>query len=308
MPGTEIISLQESHIFKMPEATVLCLGNFDGVHVAHRTLLRKAKQIRDTRFPHAACGVLCFHGLSSDFLQGTPVPHLSDEGARLDAFREEGMDFAVLCDFPTVQHMSAEQFIDRILLDECHCVATVCGFNYRFGEYGAGTPETLEAHFGNAAHTEPAFMLDGAPVSSTRIRTCLLEGDAKTAATLLSHPYRFVSPVLHGKKLGRTIGIPTVNQVIPRSLLVPRHGVYITDCKIGDRVLRGVTNVGVHPTVDENAPVNCETYLLDFHEEIYGEEIELSFLRYLRPEEKFSTLEALRSRIALDIEEARNYK
>ena len=125
---------------------------------------------------------------------------------------------------------------------------------------------------------------------------------------MLGHPYRFESPVLHGKKLGRTIGIPTLNQAFPEKMLIPLHGVYITDCKIGDRTFRGVTNVGVHPTVDSEAPVNAETYLLDFADEVYGRDVEISFLRYLRPERRFGNLEELKACIALDIEAARAYR
>ncbi len=307
MQSLELISPQQSDIRKMPEATVLCLGNFDGVHLAHQALLAQAKRLRDARFPQAACGVLSFRGLSSDFLQATPTPHLFTDRARLDTFFECGMDFAVLCDFPMLRHMSADDFIHEILVDACHCVSAVCGFNYRFGEHGLGTPETLRAHFGDALHVEPPFLKDGLPVSSTRIRSALLDGRAKEAARLLGRPYRFSAPVLHGKKLGRTIGIPTVNQSFPDRLLVPRHGVYITDCKIGDRVLRGVSNVGSHPTVDREAPVNCETYLLDFDGDVYGCEAEISFLEYLRPEERFDSVEELKESIARDIEKARAY-
>ena len=305
MQGFELIPLQKSHIFKMPEATVLCLGNFDGVHIAHRALLDQAKRLRDTRFTDAACGVLCFRGLSSDFLQTTPPPHLFTDEDRLSAFADAGMDFAVMCDFPTLRHMSAQSFIDEILVGACHCVSAVCGFNYRFGDRGSGTPELLRAHFGDRLHVEPPFLSDGVPVSSTRIRALLLDGQAEEAARLLGRPYRFSSPVLHGKKLGRTIGIPTVNQAFPDMLLVPKRGVYITDCNVGERVYRGVSNVGSHPTVDNNAPVNCETYLLDFEGDVYGCEVEVSFLHYLRPEERFGSVDELKARIAQDIEKAR---
>ncbi len=308
MPYTEFISLQKKHTVKRPEATVLCLGNFDGVHLAHRALLTQAKHLRDTRFQNAACGVLCFRGLSSDFLLTSPTPHLSSEEGRLDIFSEMGMDFAVLCDFPAIRHMSAEAFIERILIEECRCVATVCGFNYRFGEFGKGDAQTLQARFGDAAHVRPPFLQDGAPVSSTRIRALLLTGHAEEAMRLLGRPYGFSSPVLHGKKLGRTIGIPTINQSFPEKMLIPLHGVYVTECHIDGRVWRGVTNVGRHPTVDENAPVNAETYLLDFEGDLYGRTVDISFLHYLRHEQRFDSLEELKACIAKDVEAARNFR
>ena len=308
MPHLEFISLQKSDTFKKPEATVLCLGNFDGVHLAHRALMTQAMHLRSSKFKNAACGVLCFRGLSSDYLSHAPTPHLSSERGRLAAFAEMGMNFAVLCDFPAIRHMSAEEFIESILIGECNCVATVCGFNYRFGEFGTGDPCMLKERFGDAAHVEPPFLLDGMPVSSTRIRACLLQGQAEEATALLGAPYHFSAPVLHGKKLGRTLGIPTINQKFPEKMLIPAHGVYITDCKIGERIYRGVTNVGNHPTVDHDAPINAETYLLDFEGDLYGSEVDISFLCYLRPEKRFDSLEALKECIAEDIESAKKYR
>ena len=286
---------------------MLCLGNFDGVHLAHRALLAQAIRLRDTKFQNAACGVVCFRGLSSDFLFDTPTPHLSTDEGRLALFEEAGMDFAVFCDFPSVRHMSAKEFVERILIEECGCVATVCGFNYRFGERGAGDADFLRRCFGDAAYTEPPFLLNGAPVSSTRIRQALLEGRTQEATHLLGRPYGIISPVLHGKRLGRTLGVPTINQEFPKKMLIPRHGVYVTDCRIGDLTVRGVTNVGVHPTVDKNAAVNAETHLIGFEGELYGNEVEILFLHYLRPEKRFHSLDELKFHIEKDISDAKAF-
>ena len=127
----------------------------------------------------------------------------------------------------------------------------------------------------------------------------------EAASRLLCRPYTFTSPVLHGKRLGRTIGIPTVNQTVPEGLLVPARGVYVTDCTVDGVPYRGVTNVGVHPTVDKDAPVNCETFLLDFSDEVYGKDVSLSFLHRLRPECRFDSLEELQKQIQRDVEIAR---
>ena len=117
--------------------------------------------------------------------------------------------------------------------------------------------------------------------------------------------YGLTAPVLHGKALGRTIGIPTVNQSFPKGLLIPPRGVYVTETVVEGVAYRGVSNVGTHPTVDVNAPVNCETYLLDFQGDLYGKTLTVSFLRYLRGECRFDTLEELRRQIESDIAEAR---
>jgi len=301
----EFVPLLPSAPAKMPEATVLCLGNFDGVHLAHRTLLFRAAGLRDTQYPHAACGVFCFHGLSSDHLLPTPLPHLCTKEERLEIFREMGMEFAILADFPTVKDLTAEDFLTELLIDECHCVATVCGFNFRFGKGGLGTPELLRARLGENAHVEPSVEVDDAPVSSTRIRTLLQAGDVELANRLLCRPYGFLAPVVRGKRLGRTIGIPTINQVIPSELLLPRRGVYVTDCTVDGIRYRGVTNVGVHPTVDASAPVNCESFLLDYSGDAYGKTVRVEFLQYLRPEHRFDSIEELREQIQRDVSRAR---
>ena len=173
----------------MPEATVLCLGNFDGVHRAHRALFTEAKQLRDTALPHAACGVFCFEGLSSDHLLKTPLPHLCTEADRLKVFREMGMEFAILADFPSVREMPAEDFISSLLVGELHCVATVCGFNYHFGKGGRGTPELLKARFGECSRVLAPVISEGDTVSSTRIRMLLEAGEVEAASRLLCRPY-----------------------------------------------------------------------------------------------------------------------
>ena len=301
VPNFELVPLANNVSHTMPEASVLCLGNFDGVHLAHRALLSRARQVRDASHPNAACGVFCFRGLSSDHLLESPPPHLCTEEERLARFAEAGMEFAIVADFPSVRELDAEAFLTSLLIEEFHCVATVCGFNYRFGSGGRGTPDLLRAHLGEDAHVAPPVHALGAPVSSTRIRTLLQKGEAEEATRLLCRPYGFSAPVLHGKQLGRTIGIPTLNQTVPRGLLTPKHGVYVTECSVDGVRYRGVTNVGVHPTVDKDAPVNCETFLLDFSEEIYGKTVSLSFLRYLRPERRFDSLEELRLQIRADV-------
>lgn len=292
----------------MPEATVLCLGNFDGVHMAHRALLHSAKELRDTTVPNAMCGVLCFHDLSADFLQkGTPA-HLCTEAQKIDRFRDEGMDFVIFADFHSLCHLSPEAFVREILIERCRCVGAVCGFNYHFGKNATGTADTLRELLNTPVIVQSEIRKNNQTVSSTHIRNLIANADMEAATDLLTIPYGFSAPVLHGKKLGRTLGIPTINQVFPEKMLIPPHGVYITDCEIDGKHYRGVTNVGVHPTVDDNASVNCETFLLNFSSEIYDKHVSISFLKYLRAEQKFENTEALCAQIKQDIERATVYQ
>ena len=303
----ECISLSDMSISAMPESTVVCLGNFDGVHLAHRALMKETKRLRDAENLFAACCVFCFRVPSSDFLLSAPPAHLGTLAQKLACFRDEGMDFAILADFEALRELSPLEFAEKILKKECHCRAAVCGFNFRFGKNGDGDAVSLQSLLNLPVSVQNEITLDGMTVSSTNIRRLLSQGDTEQAARLLGRPYSFIAPVVHGKALGKTIGIPTVNQFFPQGMLIPRHGVYITDCAVEGRVFRGVSNVGVHPTVDRKASLNCETHLLDCNMDLYGKEITVHFLKYLREEQKFDSIDSLKAQIRSDIRSAKEY-
>ena len=195
-----------------------------------------------------------------------------------------------------------------LLRGTCGCEGVVCGFNFRFGKCAAGTPDDLTAYLGaERVVVMPEMKRGEETVSSSRIRAALMQGKAATAADLLGRPYRLCTTVTGGKRLGRTIGFPTANQYFLPESLIPAHGVYVARCHTSKGIFLGVANVGCHPTVDAHARVNCETYLLDFDGDLYGERPTTELLHYLRPEEKFSDLDALVAAIRHDADEARAY-
>ncbi|MBQ9131632.1 MAG: riboflavin biosynthesis protein RibF, partial [Clostridia bacterium] len=241
------------------------------------------------------------------FLRPDPPAHLCTPEQKLERFLECGMEYAFLADFPTVRSYSPEEFANSILQAQCHCVAAVCGFNYRFGRNGAGTPEMLGSILQIPVTVCPEIRVLDETVSSTRIRRLLNEGDPVQATQLLTRPYSLTAPVLHGKALGRTWGFPTVNQNFPADILIPRRGVYISSCTVDGVSYGGISNVGSRPTVDREAGINCETHLLDFSGDLYGREITVSFLQFLRPERQFESEQALREQIGQDLAQARDY-
>ena len=295
------LSLPTRQPVAVPPALLLCLGNFDGVHLAHRRLLRAALDWRDREFPGVPVGVFCFRELPSDVLLPEPPGHLCTAGERLDRFAACGMEYVILADFPALRDLSPEAYVREVLVGRCHCVGAACGFNHRFGRGGKGTPELLRRLLAGRALVQEPVLDGGEPVSSTRIRALLAEGEPQEAARLLAHPYTLCTPVLHGKALGRTLGAPTLNQRFPAHAVLPRFGVYATACLAGGRYWAGVSNVGIHPTVDSAAPANCETYLLDYSGDLYGQQVQVSFLRFLRPERRFASVEALREQIGQDV-------
>lgn len=291
---------------RFPDASVLCLGNFDGIHLAHRALIEETRRLRDRTAPDAVLGAFFFRIPSSEYLSPIPIPWLMSAEDKLRKFRELGLDYAYVAEFDRIRELSPRDFAINVLQDLCHVRAVACGYDHRFGRHGAGTPELLAEHLSLPVAVLPKQTLDGAVVSSTRIRHLLLEGEPALAARLLGTPYSLTSKILHGKAYGRTRGIPTVNQDFPEHRLIPRHGVYLSRCEADGRSFYGLSNVGVHPTVDAVANVNCETYLLDVSEDLYGKEITVSFLHFLRDEKKFDTEAALYEQIDRDIQQARS--
>lgn len=298
-----------------PARSVLCLGNFDGVHRAHAALLTQGQALTRAinaatpELPPALCGVFCFDSLSGDhFLkEGDKRNHLTILKERLRAFSERGIEIVWLCDFPTIQHLSPEAFCE-LLTAECGCVGAACGYNYRFGRKAAGTPELLTRRLGqDRTVILPAMTEAGIPVSSSRIRAALLEGDMETAALLLGRPYALYTTVMHGKSLGHTWGFPTANQFFPVERLIPPYGVYAVRCHTPTGIFPGVANVGLRPTVDIHGRVNCETHIIGYQGDLYGRRLKIEFLKFLRPEQRFGSVEALKEAIRTDTAAAAAY-
>ena len=246
--------------------------------------------------------MFCFERPSTDFLAPNPPAHLTTLEQKLKYFADEGMDFAYVADFEDLKDLSPEEFINDILKSQCACNGAVCGYNYRFGKGGKGTPALLQSLLGDAyVSIKSAVMYDGAAVSSTRIRTLLRQGNVKEANALLTTPFSIKAPVEHGKGLGRHLGAPTFNQKPPKDMLIPACGVYLTRCFVDGKRYFGLTNIGTHPTVDTNAALNFETHILEFDGDLYQKELTVEFLDYIRPELRFNSADELQKQIQQDI-------
>ena len=302
-------------IYRLPQAVpmqlpvgpmALALGNFDGVHEGHRQLLYAAREAARS-IPGCLAGVWTFTSLAK---AGMDTPTLTTTEEKLRQFADAGLDFAILEDFSAVRNLSPEQFVREYLVDKLGCAAVVCGFNFRFGYRGAGCPADLQRllkEFNIPLTVVDPVTCDGAVVSSTRTRSAVADGDMETAAALLGRPFSVCLPVRHGKKLGRKLGLPTINQDFPAGHIVPRHGIYVCLCTVGEETRLGVTNVGIRPSVDSDGRVNCETHLIDYDGDLYGEVVCVQFLTRIRDEMRFDSLDELRAAIEADIRFAREY-
>lgn len=281
--------------------TSVAVGFFDGLHIGHRAVIDAAVS---TGLPAAVCTFPL-----TDPPAGHSAPWLLLPHMRRALLQDWGVSRVAEWGFQEIGSLSPEAFFDR-LYAELHPRIICCGFNYRFGKNAAGDENVLRAlcaeHGVELRVVEPV-LLDGAPVSSTRVRTLLTEGKPEEAARCLARPFSFELPVTDGRHLGRTLQFPTINQPFPDALLRPRFGVYISNVRLPDGSLRrGVTNIGVKPTVGSEC-VLAETHILDCAEDLYNRTLAVELLSFVRPERKFDSLDALRAAIAEAVEQARRF-
>ena len=283
---------------------VLALGNFDGVHLGHKTLITKAAEV--AKAMSATAGIFCFEKPPCDFLSPEPPKRICTLDQKLILARKCGAVAAVLGDFPALRDLSPKEFTD-LLKNEVNCTAVVCGYNFRFGKNGNGTYEDLKEAFGDSAVLIERVTCGGEEISSTKIRSLLLEGNVETANRLLGHPYSVTGKVVRGKQLGRTLGLPTVNQFFSEELLIPKNGIYASSCKIDGITYRAVSNVGLRPTVENSDRINCETHIIGYSGDLYGRDLRVEFFARLRGERKFASVEELQTAINGDVANSNEY-
>ena len=288
----------------------IALGFFDGLHLGHQALLRRTAERGTAQGLSPA--LLTFDRSPREFITGTPVPLLTTVDERRKAVEElfPGTEVLTIPFDQTMMTMPWEAFVE-LLAERCGAKWLVAGHDFRFGHKNAGDAALLKekaAALGLGCDIIPAVKLDGVTVSSTHIRALLERGEAETAARFLGRPFAVSGPVRHGKRLGSSrLGAPTVNIVPDRRQLVPAFGVYAAQVMIDGKIRPAVTNVGVRPTVDTDGSVTVESHLLESAGELYGAECRVEFLRMLRPEKRFGSLEELREQIARDAEAARKH-
>lgn len=283
---------------------IYALGFFDGVHLGHQALLRQCVALSSSLDCVPAAITFDKHPQSL-FLPESPAL-ISSEEDREYLLRRYGMEVVeVLPVTKEVMSTPWEAFLEKLVFSGA--AGFVCGDDFRFGHRGEGCWRTLEdfcRRRGLPCVIVPEQSLDGIRISSTYIRRQLETGDMATAVRFLGHPYTLTGRVIRGQQLGRTLGIPTANILLPQGITVPRFGVYACRCLAEGKWYGAVTNIGTRPTVSGHG-VTVEPWILDYSGDLYGQSITLEFHRFLRPEQKFPDLQALRSQIRQDAEETR---
>ncbi|MFI0843624.1 bifunctional riboflavin kinase/FAD synthetase [Mesorhizobium sp. IMUNJ 23232] len=288
---------------------VVAIGNFDGVHRGHQAVLERA--LEEARARNVPALVLTFEPHPRTvFRPDIPLPRITPAPVKARLIRLLGFDAVVEQEFSReFAQKSADEFIDEVLMRQLGVGHVVTGFDFHFGKNRQGDPAFLVAAAksrGFGVTQVEAFSDEGGEiVSSSRIRTLLEAGDVTQAAGLLGYRFTVESEIVHGKKLGRTLGFPTANMVLPNDAVL-HHGIYAVRLRRANGDLHdGVASFGRRPTVESEGEPLLETYVFDFNGDLYGEVCDVSFFGFLRGEEKFDGLDALLEQMKHDKEEAR---
>ena len=300
------MNTQKTLDFRSHRPLAVALGCFDGVHEGHRRLICETNRIAREKSVDSA--VFCFSEPPKNYFFPNSTPTLTSFEEKQRLMSALSPDILICVDFcEEIAEMSAERFFEDIVKNKLNATEVVCGFNYRFGKGGAGDADLLAklcADSGIGLTVIPKISIDGVAVSSSEIRRLLGAGDVSAAAKLLGRHYSINSPVVDGQHLGRTLGFPTINQLFDSGSTPLRHGVYATRAHIGDEVKGAITNVGVRPTVDGHT-LCAETNIFDFESDLYGKSVQIEFVEFIRPEQKFDSVDELKIQVLADIEKAK---
>ncbi|HFC93216.1 MAG TPA: bifunctional riboflavin kinase/FAD synthetase [Leucothrix mucor] len=288
---------------------VASIGNFDGLHLGHQKLLADlAKKSNELNLPST---IISFEPLPAEFFMPTPPTRIYPLRDKVRLLNQLGVDYYMNLRFNNVlANMAAEDFVQQFLLDQLNVRYLVVGDDFRFGKQRTGDFQLLQSMGETAGmqvcDTPTCHYNKDERISSTLIRQHLAAGNIKVGNKLLGQSYQLSGRVRHGQKLGRTIGYPTLNLLLPNNI-APVHGVYAVRVKgLADTPLTGVASLGTNPTVN-GQEVRLETYLFDYNDNAYGQTICVQLDKFLRPEEKFDSFEIMKQQIDRDAEIARQY-
>lgn len=255
----------------------VALGDFDGMHRAHKTVITGAQDV-------------------TIYSVNNPFSLLQK------SIFEERYPNTVFADFDEIKDMDGEEFINSILIDKFHAGVVLCGFNFRFGKNAGWSALDMRKYLEKKdvwVRILEHLDFEDMPISSTRIRTEVASGNIQKANEMLGYNFTFESPVIEGDKRGRTIGFPTVNQHLPKGLVVPKYGVYESRAFINGKEYKAFTNIGVRPTWRVDTPLS-ETHIFDYNGDLYGQVLRIELVRYLREEKEFSSVDELKKQLDYD--------
>ena len=304
-----------SSVEQIKTPTAIALGNFDGIHQGHQVVLQPIIDVPPLgEYSKIYSSVVSFSPHPREFFSGGKLQLLTPIPQKAEILSNLGIEQLVLLPFNRdLASLSPQQFVEQILVEQLQAKLISVGSDFRFGYQRKGTGEDLKniaAGFGITvllnsllkSHNRNNVSMR---VSSSLIRQALSQGEMSTANMMLGRPYSLIGKVVTGQQLGRTIGFPTANLQLPREKFLPRYGVYSVDVLLGQTEIKGVMNIGCRPTVAGESP-SIEVHLLNWSGDLYGQTLKVNLLKFLRPEQKFPSVEALKQQITKDCQSVLN--
>ena len=297
-------------MFQLPEkiknqGTAVALGYFDGIHLGHQAVLGTALDKAEAE--GLVPVVMLFDVHPRKVISGDEPPLLISEEKKKRLLEEMGFT-VVPFNFRQAMNYSPNECIEKVLIEGLNARVVSCGFDYHYGKGGKGNAQTLHDELekrGLKAYSEDAIVLDGEVVSSTVIRELISAGEIRKANTMLGGYFSYDFPVEKGDGRGRNLGFPTINQFFTENFIVPRYGVYASTASVDGKTYPAVTNIGIRPTVS-GSTMRSETCILDFSGDLYGKEVEVSLIEFIRDEIRFPDFDALSVQIGKDVIKARS--
>ena len=300
--------IKDTTEFYIEEATAVAIGKFDGFHCGHQKLLQR---MQEQKKKGLATVVFTFVPSPAAFFSKEPEKELTTIKEKRKIFENAGIDY--LIEYPFYQEiadMEPNTYIEEVLVKRIHAKCIVAGEDVSFGRRGLGNYQMLEEKSQKVGYDViiiDKVQYEGREVSSTYVREEVAKGKMELVHQLLGIPYHVGGTIVHGRKLGRTLGMPTVNQIPPKEKLLPPNGVYYSYVMLEGKKMPSITNIGTKPTVKNDIVMGVETYIYNFNENVYGEELEVYLLSFKRPEMRFESVEALKQQMAEDIAAGRKY-
>lgn len=287
--------------------TSVALGFFDGVHKGHQDVIRNAIAAGSDICPAT---VFTFRQSPSRVISGAKKPLLTTNEQKFELFEALGVKVVFCIDFSEIKDMPAEEFVHDVLYKTINAKYISTGFNYHFGKGGTSDADDMVAmcnELNISAIKHPPVIYKNKPVSSTRIRECIANGDIEGANAMLGYDFAVDNKIISGNHIGTSLRSPTINQSLTNDIITPKFGVYASKVTIDDKTYMGATNIGTHPTVGGDTPV-CETHLLDFTGgDLYQKRAYTQLVKFIRPEQKFNSITQLKAQIEKDKDCIKNF-
>ncbi len=296
-----------THISELQSVSnsIVTIGTFDGVHLGHQKIIKRLVDLKQKQGGETILFTFDPHPRKVLFPLQTDLKLITTTKEKCELLKQFGIDHVLVFPFTKAfSQMHATEYISDIIVKGLKTKTLVIGYDHRFGSNREGSIDTLKELSGTyhfVVEEIPAQEINQLNISSTRIRKAIEEGDIQTANDFLGYPFFVTGVVVKGKQLGRTIGYPTANIFVEdQDKLIPKIGVYAVNVVVDDKRYKGMLNVGVNPTTDTDNAIKIEVNIFEFNEDIYGHDIKVEFVKWIRNEEKFANLEELKSALAND--------